>query len=342
VETSDGGFVVVSTMNVSSTTLAARVFKVDKTGGLVWQEAFTGVGNATAISVDLTSDGGIVVAGSTGLGVVTQGLLTTALVLKLDSTGVLMWEKTYSGLGGSLATSIRQTSDEGLVVAGATTSIFLGSEAWVLRLTSSGSVVWQNAYTGEGSLLFSAQPTSDGGFIAAGTTAAGALVLRLDSTGAPIWQKSYGGVGQTALAFSTEQTSDGGFIVAGTTVSTTVPSAFVFRLDGTGSLDWQRTFSPASLATSVQQTSDGGFVVAGVSFSTMPDALVFKLNSHGAIHPCKDLSKSNLVASVLSTAPTSITGSAVDIASPATITTTFTSAETVASTMLLCHHGFKP
>ncbi len=359
VELSDGGFVVDSTMNVSSTTLAARVFKVDMNGVLKWQERFAGTGNATATSIDTTADGRVVVAGSTGPGVVRPGLLTTALVLKLDGMGGLIWEKTYSGLGGSAATSIRRTSGGGFVVAGATTSILFGSQAWVLRLDSGGSVVWQKAYIGEGSFLIFARQTLDGGFIAAGSTgspsggpAGLALVLRLDSSGAPVWQKSYGGAGGMPLAFSTGQTSDGGFIVAGELISSApsfAVSAFVFKLDSTGNTVWQKAFGTTSsiaVATSMHATTDGGLVVVGASLSTVVGsttaALVFKLNSKGAIHPCKDLSETDLVASTLFTMATSITGSAVNIPSPATITTPFTSLDTGATSTLVCHHGFKP
>ncbi len=48
--TPDGGFVVVTSKHLSPATIAAWVFKVDRRGNFVWQEAFTGTGNATGTS----------------------------------------------------------------------------------------------------------------------------------------------------------------------------------------------------------------------------------------------------------------------------------------------------
>ncbi len=373
-QTPDGGFVVEGTVanvcGVGIATSAALVFKVDTTGSLVWQKALCGDGIATASSIDLTSDGGIVLAGSTNTAVRSQGdLAGTALVLKLDSAGSLIWQRTYAGALsvcttqfppppnsiylcspyiGTRATSIRQTSDGGFVVAGETTGGF-DAVAWLLKLDSGGNIVWQNSYPGStlpvpygfaGYTPFSAQQTSDGGFITFGDRG-GLLVLRLDSAGAPIWQKSYGKGG----GFSGQQTSDGGFIVAGFN-STSVPEPLVLRLDSMGNIIWQRILNSGPGATaealSVQQTSDGGFVATGVAVGpegTEPhNALVFKLNSEGQINSCKDISESSLVPSTTSTSAFSITGgSAVDITSTSpAITTKFTSVDTSATSTVLC------
>ena len=355
VQTPDGGFVVESNANVSSNTIAFSIFKVDSNGSLVWQRAFTGVGNATASSVDVTSDGGIVVAGSTATRTFPlippdTGVFlarTKALVLKLDSAGGLMWEKTYSGLGSATPTSIRQTSDGGFVVAGNTG--VAGGNAWILRLDSSGSIVWQKTYLGERSSLLSVAQTSDGGFIAAGitnitftlptATFGGALVLRLDSTGAPIWQKSYG-TAPFAVAFSIQQTSDGGFIasgaISGGTSGGTFTGTSVFRLDGNGGIVWQRGLSLPALVLSVQQTSDGGFVgAAGAFASGTAGALVFKLDSAGQISSCPILSTANLIVSNVPFNATSVTSPEITIRTPP-VTTAFTSTQTSVTTTVLC------
>jgi hypothetical protein len=347
VQTPDGGFIVETTTNVSSTTIAASVVKVDSTGGLVWQEAFAGTGNSTATSIDLTNDGGFIVAGGNLAGLAVSGnpIFPSALVVRLDSMGNLVWQKAYKGLIAAVALSITQNSDGGYLVAGAAFLPSSPSNAWLLRLDSSGVIVWQATYAGGGSALFSAGQTSDGGFVAAGdTNTPDALVLRLDSNGVPVWQKTYHGINGT-IALSIGQTSDGGFIVAGANGLTgNSPTASVLRLDSTGGIIWQRAFNAPSLAFSTQQTSDRGFAVAGFAVTTTPPAagaLVFKLNAKGEIHPCKDLSKASLVASNLFTPAMSITSTAVDITSPP-IATMFTSVDTGAASMVLCHHGFKP
>ena len=96
-QTPDGGFIVSTATNVSSTNIA-WVFKVDPSGDLKWQEGFTGTGNALFFSLDNTADGGVLLAGTNSR---VRGYLVdgTALVVKLNSNGVVQWEKMYSGQG---------------------------------------------------------------------------------------------------------------------------------------------------------------------------------------------------------------------------------------------------
>jgi hypothetical protein len=62
-------------------------------------------------------------------------------VLKLDGSGNIQWQKTYGGTNWDWASSIRQTSDGGYIVAGYTDSFGSGNgDLWVLKLDSSGNI----------------------------------------------------------------------------------------------------------------------------------------------------------------------------------------------------------
>src|SRR4030042_2562043 len=82
---------------------------------------------------------------------------------------------------------------------------------------------WARAYGGtDDDHVYSAQQTSDGGYILAGSTRSfGAgdydfWILKLDPSGSILWQKTYGSTGSvTEQASSIQQTSDGGYIVVG-------------------------------------------------------------------------------------------------------------------------------
>jgi uncharacterized delta-60 repeat protein len=208
------------------------------------------------------------------------------------------WAKSYGGNNFDIAYAIQNTSDGGYIVAGSTNSSGAGSnDAWVFKLNSTGSIVWQNSY---GGIYYddaaSIQQTADGGYIVAGTTYSfGAQtgdfwLLKLNSGGSIAWQKTYGGSGDDE-AYSVRQTSDGGYIVAGTTNSFGTPGydAWVLKLNSAAGIVWSKTYGGSyfDIAYAIQNTSDGGYIVAGSTNSFdgggYDHAWVLKLNSTGGI-----------------------------------------------------------
>ena len=86
-----------------------------------WQKTYGGTGDDYANSIQQTSDGGYIVAGSTnsfGAG------NYDSWILKLGTDGTVDWQKTYGGTGDDYANSIQQTSDGGYIVAGTTNLIW--------------------------------------------------------------------------------------------------------------------------------------------------------------------------------------------------------------------------
>jgi hypothetical protein len=334
IQATDGGFVVATSTNVTLHTAAAWIFKVDANGGLVWQRAFTGLGNATGTSVVPASDGGFLVFGST-FATVGSGM---AFALKLNASGGFEWGRIYTGQGTSTAVfSASRTSDGGSIVSGWTGTVF---NAWLLKLDANGGIVWQKTYQGALTIL-SVQQTSDGGFVGTGAN----TVLRFDSTGSLIWQKSIEGGATRAVFFSVQQIPDGGFALAG--FSGTYPSprvSLIVRFDSLGSIVWQENFAAGveSQAVFISLTSNGGLAAAGFAFSTssISNAWVLKLDARGVIHHCASLSTSALATNEVPSSQVSITGSSSDISTGLT-TTTFASTTTPAGSLALCQHGFK-
>jgi len=132
-----------------------------------WARTYGGGGSDYAQSIQQTSDGGYIVAGSTesfGAG----GF--DIWVLKLSSTGTIDWQKTYGGSRNDYVLSIQQTNDGGYIVVGYTSSFGAGIEdSWILKLSSTGTIDWQRSY-GENKYdrAYVIQQTNDGGYIVAG------------------------------------------------------------------------------------------------------------------------------------------------------------------------------
>jgi uncharacterized delta-60 repeat protein len=285
--------------NVRSVFLSLLIVIFQSTGMDVsaqsfWERTYGAAGYDAATSMQTTSDGGFIVAALTdSFGAGSYDLL----ILKLDSSGNIQWERTYGGSGSDFGISIHTTSDGGYIVAGFTDSFGADlHDFWILKLDSSGNIQWQKTYGGIGNdRATSIQPTHDGGYIVAGgTDSFGAglrdfWILKLDSSGNIQWQKTYGGTGNDR-ATSIQMAADNGFIVAGETDSfgAGLNDYWILKLDSSGNLQWQKTYggNVADTAHSIQPTSDGGYIVAGetVSFGAGgPDFWILKLDSSGDI-----------------------------------------------------------
>ncbi|MFN8361153.1 MAG: choice-of-anchor D domain-containing protein [Candidatus Kapaibacterium sp.] len=208
--------------------------KLNPVGVVEWQKTYGGTKDDIANSIQLTNDGGYIITGysySNDLDLSDNKGLSDFLIIKITSTGILEWQKTYGGTKEDYANSIQQTNDGGYIVVGYTFSNdgditnFKGvTDWWVLKLTSKGMIEWNKSIGGNGSDdANSIQQTSDGGYVVAGcvyskdwdTTYSGILptsvVVKLTPNGAIEWQKPCG----EECALSVKQTNDNGYIVAG-------------------------------------------------------------------------------------------------------------------------------
>ena len=300
-QTADGGFIVggwTASFGVGGGDW--WLVRLDPSGTPLWQKTYGGPGGGfggeNVEDLEITSDGGYVVAGATNSFGAEHH---QPLVLRLDGSGNVLWQKTYRTTGRDWGGSIALSSDGGYVLAGGTDPLPFGGddvEGHVVKLDASGNVQWQKTYGGALSdQLRDVQQTSDGGFVVAGWTrsfGAGredAWVLKLDADGEIQWQKTFGG-GNGDQATAVWQTADGGFIVAAGTSSfgTGHYDVWLLRLDAEGALVWQQTYggTQADVALDVQQTSDGGFVVMAATGSfgaTGLDPWILKLTAGGTV-----------------------------------------------------------
>ncbi len=188
-QTADDGYILAGGgASVGAGGYDIWIVKLDSSGNIAWQKAFGGSADDLAFAIQQTSDSGYIVAGRTssyGVGGV------DFWVLRLDSIGNIIWQRTYGGGSTDWAFGVRQTNEGDFVVAGRTDSYGAGNaDYWVLKLNDSGNILWQKTYGGSAlDYAYSINLTSDGGYIVTGVngsyTVGGydVLSLKLDSYG---------------------------------------------------------------------------------------------------------------------------------------------------------------
>ncbi len=300
-------YMAVSTQQQTPTLeLAVQTQPAAQKTPVTWAKTYGNVGEDIATSVAATPDGGCIIVGKTssfGAG----GY--DFWVVKLDSNGSIQWQKSYGGEGDDEAYGVAVT-DDGYVVVGSTNSFNAGSsyDFWVLKLNSTGGIVWQKTCGGSGTdiaygVVFD-QAGDDRHIVVVGDTSSfGAgdydfWALRLNSsTGEQIWQYTYGGLepdNVRGVAFA-----GNGYIVAGYTQSFGVSNrdVWVLRLNMDGTLQWQNLYNCGGNDSAFSVTvANDKYVVAGYteSIGSSKDFLVLVLNSTGEVHWAKKYGKTGL------------------------------------------------
>jgi len=355
-QTIDGGSIVAGlTDSFGSAIDDIWVLKLDSEGVVEWQKTFGASNNFERIhSLVQTRDDGYILAGHTrSFGAGDDDIW----ILKLDSEGTVLWQKTYGTSGRENAPYIQQTQDGGYIV-GANARSFGASthDAWLFKLypddheAGPGVVEWQKTYGGSGNdhVRF-VDITSDGGYIVTGPTdsfGAGGYdtwVFKLTPDGDIVWQKTYGGGGYYDYGRSIQETSDHNYIMVGFTESFGAGGRdiVVLKLNSTGMVIWQKTYGGSGLeeARSIGETSDGGYIVAGETESFGAggkDIWVLKLDGNGEIPGCSAMGTSNVT--VTSTSIEGQEGSSIIVQSPsyASSNTYVSGQPSLAETSLVC------
>jgi len=292
-QTTDGGYIVAgSTYPSGSRYPDVYLIRTDAQGDTLWTRAYGGTASDFGASVQQTSDGGYIIAGSTDSYGAGDG---DVFLIKTNAQGDTLWTRTYGGTASDFGASVQQTSDGGYVIAGYTASFGAGSQdVYLVKTNASGDTLWTRAYGGtsldDGS---SVQQTSDGGYIIAGSTYPSGsgypdvYLIRTDAQGDTLWTRTYGGT-DFDVGYSVQQTSDGGYIIAGFTISYGAGNddVYLIKTNAQGDTLWTRTYGGTSGdgGREVRQTTDGGYIIAGFTISYGAgnvDVYLIKTNAQG-------------------------------------------------------------
>ena len=173
-ETPEGGFVLMGYSNSQDGDVPPTmgyhdnwIIKVDASGGVIWKKSMGYSGHDHAYNVILTSDGGYFLNGfldvtaSNGKG--NSGKSSQAnrhgvgefWCHKIDADGNIQWQRYFGGTNNDRSYDAIQTRQGNFLVVGTSESEDVdiknpkgGYDVWVVMVSSSGDLIWENSYGG--------------------------------------------------------------------------------------------------------------------------------------------------------------------------------------------------
>ncbi len=220
------------------------VVRVDAQGKKLWDKTFGGAKDEEFWSIVPFQDG-LVCAGST----VSKGAGQDDFwLVRLDSQGTQLWEKTYGGSYSDHAYGLAALAD-GFAIVGGTVSKGAGNgDFWLVRTDAQGVKLWDKTFGGAQQDQATAVAALSDGFAIVGlTTSMGAagvdiLLVRTDANGNSLWNKTYGGAGdeETWVIKSVGE----GFLIGGKTNSKGAggDDIWLVKTDLAGNKVWDKTY----------------------------------------------------------------------------------------------------
>jgi hypothetical protein len=245
-------------------------FLMAQTPDTLWTRTYGGLYWDNASSICQTTDGGYIITGFTeSFGILPRDIW----LVKTDDRGDTLWTRTLGGPGEEYANCVRQTSDEGYIVAGQTTSFGAGAyDLYLIKLNTSGDTLWTKTYGGVNSdNANDVRELANGGYILCGSTNNDAWIIKTDSLGNTLWNTSVD-KSMAETAESVCETGDGGFMAIGASGAFGLADILLIKLNGAGDILWTRTYGIPGYnwGHDIIRTPDGGFVAVGTIY--MPDA----------------------------------------------------------------------
>lgn len=252
IQTLDGGYLITGTLDVTASnqqgndrnSLSNRhaggdywAIKLDQNGTKEWRRFFGGSNTDTANDVIQTDDGGFLMIGlsdSFDIDISNNKGTYDFWIVKINSTGDLVWEKSYGGEESDQAYGISETSDGNFIITGDTrsnnidiTSNYGSSDVWTIKINPLGDIIWQKTFGGSSFDTSKAiVPSRDGGFYITGNSRSinndltsnkgnnDVWVLKISESGNLEWQKSIGGA-EIDLAFGIAELNNNSIVIVG-------------------------------------------------------------------------------------------------------------------------------
>ena len=148
-ETQDNGFVFCGIRNYVNNLSQlmdsdVRLVKIDSFGVQQWEQTFGNVGFEWGQSLEIAADGSFMIFGTTDS--YGEGSYD-AYLIKTDSLGNMLWQKTYGSQYGDYGSSITKLQNGDYILAGGSSVNADTTVAVAIRINAEGTEIWNKRYT---------------------------------------------------------------------------------------------------------------------------------------------------------------------------------------------------
>ena len=254
--TSDGGFILggYTSGGISGDKTEANmggtdmwVVKLDALGNIQWQNSIGTSAYDNLVDIVQTVDGGFLLGCTSSAGI--SGDKTEAAIglsdfwiIKLNASGVIMWQNTIGGTGNDNLTDIEPVPSGGFLLSGYSSSGISGDKTdaniglydyWIVKINPFGTIQWQHTIGGDNNdKLLQTVKSNSGNYVLAGQSVSGISgnkteaqigtedywLVEIDIDGNIIWQNTIGGPGYDVFE-SICVIENGGYLIGGTSSS---------------------------------------------------------------------------------------------------------------------------
>ena len=254
-QTNDGGFIITGGAHSNDGDLANQhhgstdyfdvwVVKLDANGDWEWGKCLGGSDIDFALNIKQDASNNYILVGQSYSndddisGHHGTNSNSDVLVMKLDPSGNILWQKSYGGTDDDIAHRVQFTPDGGYIIIcesksdnGDVTNSHGSWDFWLLKLNANGDLMWQKSYGGSGTDVGRyVGLTNDGGYILTGQTEStdgdvtdnhgdnDCWVVKTDNQGNILWEMTLGGT-KDDYGKEIRQLADGSYILGATSYS---------------------------------------------------------------------------------------------------------------------------
>ena len=271
------------------------ILKTNSLGNLIWAKSFGDINGSEGVNSIDVSGSDVYVGGNTEYG---GTLPIKAYILKINSSGNMLWNKAiYDSLGFQFS-FIKKIYDDRIILVG-----FDGhGKGNIVVFSKNGNVLCSKKINyNDQTLFYSATSYKNNGYLISGSTASFSgpsnlhpFLLALDSAYNLIWAKKYSLLGTNISEFiNINKTSDGNYIVTYEPENINGKSHLfgLIKLDTNGEQIWGKLYSQTEeiMPSNLIETKDSGFAVVGyIQDNYVKYPYILKTDKNGLTDSCEN------------------------------------------------------